>query len=239
MNISMNHILEELEQSRQILLKFQHNNEIPAIERDLVLSKLRGIYDEVQRVSIEKQEIPAVSEKYTIVEKIATPEIVSFTQTIEKEEIVQEAVPILSAEIHSGINEKAPEHVKVTATSNTTTKTEVISKKEILAEKFQGQNFLNDVLTQFQNTSDLSKKIQNQPLKDIFSAINFNDKFVFIKELFKNDASLYQTTIDKLNTSENFNEAIRYLDENFTWDFNEMLVQKLLELVRRRYLHAE
>ena len=80
--------------------------------------------------------------------------------------------------------------------------------------------------------------MQNRPLHDLFSAINLNDKFLFIKELFNDDATLYQKTIEKLNTSANFNESVQFLDQHFTWDFEDEQVQKLLELVRRRHIPA-
>jgi hypothetical protein len=85
---------------------------------------------------------------------------------------------------------------------------------------------------------DIAKKMQTRPLKDISSAISLNEKYVFIKELFNNNANLYESTIEKLNNAFDFNEAIRYLDQRFEWDFDEEEVQKLLELVRRRYAPA-
>jgi hypothetical protein len=79
------------------------------------------------------------------------------------------------------------------------------------------------------------RKLQSSPLNDIFTAIVINDRFLLIKELFNDDSSLYKSTLDKLNSAENFNSAIEYLDSNYKWDFENPTVQKLLELIRRRH----
>jgi hypothetical protein len=208
----MDKILEELNKTAILLRQFRDTGNIPDIERDIVLSKLRNIYEFIQLVQPEKGKRHPVSEDLVMEETKQVPEAPPKTEV----SFIQEAIPS---------NQPVPAQPGATA------------KKEILAEKFRSQNFLNEALAQYQNMIDVSKKIQSSPLTNISSAINLNDKFLFTKELFRNDTSLYQATIEKINNAESFNDAIRYLDENFTWDFNDPLVQKLLELVRRRYLH--
>lgn len=112
---------------------------------------------------------------------------------------------------------------------------ESVSKKEILAETFGKTKFLNDILAQYGNTNDLSKKFQQQPLTDLFKAIGINEKFLFVKELFGGHADSYTQTLTYINQAGSFNEAVEYLDRHFTWDFENPTVQKLLELVHRRF----
>lgn len=234
-NESIDKILNELDRTRQFLVKFRDTGKMPDIERDIVLSKLRNIYEFVQLVQVEVVEIKTSLDEPVKEKVIEVPSntFESKSVTIELTETpVEKKIVADEKELELENVEEIIEEVVVQPQA----KTSSTVKKEILAEKFQSQSFLNEALSQFQNVTDLSKKMQNQPLKDIFSAINLNDKFLFIKELFNNDTALYQSTVEKVNNAGNFNDAVRYLDGNFSWDFNEQMVQKFLELVRRRFM---
>ena len=236
-NESIDKILEELEKARQFLLKFQGTGKMSDIERDIVLAKFRNMYEFLQLIQLEEIEhhsidaklLDSTSEQESSIIHEETP-----TKTIEfEEEVEKEAVSIVEESLVIEKDESKPAEVHYVPID---TKSHSSGKTEILAEKFKSGSFLNDALSQLQNVSDLSKKMQNQPIKDIFSAINLNDKFILIKELFNDDTALYQSTVEKLNAAGNFNDAVRYLDGNFTWDFTDPMVQNFLELVRRRFL---
>lgn len=244
-NESIGKILDELDKTRQFLVKFHETGRIPDIERDIVLAKLRNMYEFIQLIQLEETESTVVEEKPTSIapEPVISPEITESQPTViefdDTPAEVKTAATTEETEIEHPVPETVPEvkpepePEKAPRTHDASHKT---AKPEILAEKFQSQSFLNETLAKYQDVTDLSKKMQNQPIKDIFSAINLNDKFLFIKELFSNDAALYQSTIEKLNSAGNFNDAVRYLDGNFTWDFSDTMVQNFLELVRRRFL---
>jgi hypothetical protein len=224
-NISIDKILNELDKTSQLVHKFKDTGKIPGIEKDIVLSKLREIYELVQSLEFDMTgRTEKTIEIEELIDRPSNASVVSLEPANEPDQFM--AVP--------NKDEKSiPTQAK---SSQISPKPFMTGKTEILAEKFPAQSFLNEALSQYQSKSDLSKKMQTQPLQNIFSAINVNDKFLYVKELFNNDAMLYQSSVEKLNNFENFNEAIRFLDENFSWDFNDPQVQKLLELVRRRYL---
>jgi hypothetical protein len=236
-NESIDKILEELEKARQFLVKFQGTGKMPDIERDIVLAKFRNMYEFLQLIQLEEIENSGIDAKLldsTLVKESSAMHEETPTKTIEfEEEVEKEAVSIV--EKSPVIEQDKPKPNEVHAVP-IDAKLHSTGKTEILAEKFQSGSFLHDALSQLQNVSDLSKKMQNQPIKDIFSAINLNDKFLLIKKLFNNDTALYQSTVEKLNAAGNFNDAVRYLDGNFTWDFTDPMVQNFLELVRRRFL---
>lgn len=248
-------LLEELKKTVQIVERFAGNESIPEIEKDIVLSKLRNMYelirfDQTQGTEIKEQvETRPEKESRPLVEEfkeihppteLEKADEIEWEPEAEPEKTMDVPIPIhVEPEPANDVKtEPAREIIKEKVESEkpvSHTKTPSSAKKEILAEKFQKQSFLNEALAQYQNMMDLSKKLQNQPINDISLAINFNEKFLFIKELFSNNSALYQTTMEKINHAGNFNEAIRYLDEHFSWDFNDPQVQKLLELIRRRY----
>lgn len=132
-----------------------------------------------------------------------------------------------------------PKSVEVIPEQHVHVHTRKTETTTILAEKFQkDKSFLNEALAKYQNHSNISLKYQTKPIQDIFTAISLNEKYLYIKELFNNDPAQYKNTIDKLNAFNDFNQAVAYLDQQFKWDFNDFQVQKIIELVHRRYLPA-
>ena len=245
-NETIDKILNELKRVERILITIRETGKLSDIERDIILAKMRTMYEFIQFIQPETIEYSPKTHEFKDIVSPAPKQMADYL--IEK----TEKVIIPSDEIIELIPDVEPEKpevfvsvpqpteiVKPEETPIAVKKTEIKPKTEILAEKFGTKSFLHETLSQYQNTHNLSKKYQHTPLKDIFSAISLNDRFLFIKELFNNDAVLYQRTIEILNSSGDFNEAVRYLDTQFHWDYNESMVQKLLDLIHRRYLPNE
>ncbi|MDX9846613.1 MAG: hypothetical protein RBT74_06505 [Tenuifilaceae bacterium] len=105
-----------------------------------------------------------------------------------------------------------------------------------LGEMYQGKRkFRNEVLGA--GKKDMSSVIQNKPIADLTKAIGINDKFLFTKELFNGNAELYSKSIKQLNSFDNINDALIYIQENFSWDDHNEAANQLIELVRRKLLH--
>jgi hypothetical protein len=232
-------IIEEFGRIENILRASKTTGKIPEIERDIMLSKLRNIYEFLllyQPDIIENKAIPPQKDEIK-------PDPIILTENAEPLHIKAEQIPppekklIPTPEQGSVSKTKPEQHQEITPTSEKYEKPIIATAPStILAEKFiTKKSFLNEVLTQYANTYDIAKKFQNSPINDIFTAIGINDKFLFIRTLFNEDAELYQSTIEKLNHAGDFNEAIEYIDQNFTWDFESATVHKLLELIRRRH----
>ena len=219
-------ILEELDKVSGTIKKSSETGKFPDIEKDIVLSKLRNIYEFMNI-------IPPV---FSIQEQ----KQIKSSATEDKKKIESIAHDIIDREPQDILNEPIARETTNSVQNQSPTIGTKPGKTEILAEKYNTPgNFMNEALARFVDTFDLSKKLQNQPISDISAVIGLNDKFLFIKELFNNDADLFNSTIDKLNKASNFNNAIQYIDSNFTWDFDNPSVQKLLELVRRRHPVSE
>jgi hypothetical protein len=232
---TINKNLDDLARVGQILQKFLEVGIMPDIEKDIAISKLQSIYEFTQQIQPDK---PLKSDGLDkIIKEKEEPKIITETTPVIRENIVEKRIEKEEPIVTKPIPEKKTKETTRSKTQNTKIKTEHAHpvKTEILADQFQQKSFLNEALSQYKNMSDISRKLQSRPLKDISSAISLNEKYLFIKELFNNDADLYHKTLEKLNNAVNFNEAIRYLDGRFEWDFDEEQVQKLLELVRRRY----
>jgi hypothetical protein len=252
---SIDKILTELKRVENMLLKFQNSGKIPDIEREIVLSKLRNIYEFINIIQlplVKAMEEPTIDkEPLTLAEAIEEtagevpaeenqPELKDFTlieivddiktNTLDENQITENQITENQLPENQLPDNQVIQQVKIKPEQ----------PAPILADKFHtNNNFLNEALANFQHLQNISKKYQTKPIKDISSAISLNDKFLYIKELFGNDGNLYKQTIEILNNSGDFNSAIKYLDNHFQWDFNDFQVQKIIELVHRRYMPSD
>lgn len=80
-----------------------------------------------------------------------------------------------------------------------------------------------------------------QPISNIKAAIGINEKFAYLKDLFKNNVNEYNQALDKLNNFDNYTEAEDYFQElkaKYSWDPETKSFQGLADLLSRRYLHS-
>jgi hypothetical protein len=244
---SLNFIIDEIYQLESYIQGWRDADDVRSIEKDLVLSKLQTIYDRIKHISttavtdketapVEKNEniIEETTRTVTSEHEITIPgpvhEIVFENPpeaTIESQPVIQE-IPLKTEPIKQVIE------VTVTKTEVETEKVKEGSK-EILAEKLShSHKFINETVKS-RTVMDVSSKLKATPIPSIQSAINLNDKFVFIRELFKNNNLLYNQTIERLNNAPNYNEAISIVEKEFGWDMNDNLVSKLIELIKRKH----
>jgi hypothetical protein len=78
-----------------------------------------------------------------------------------------------------------------------------------------------------------------EPLSDIKAAITLNDKLLFVKDLFKGYNLAYTEAIEIVNRFSNFEEADRFLKNNYVtknnWEGKKETSDKFYALLRRRY----
>ena len=117
------------------------------------------------------------------------------------------------------------------------TKTEPPADKRIALDLFSASKTLADV---YQNDKDdsLAAKIKNDKITDIKTVIGINDKFLFINDIFKGEMSAYNNTIEKINQTTNFHEALQIIDElklTTGTEENKTTFNKLLEITKRKF----
>ncbi|MFM6954061.1 MAG: hypothetical protein ACKOWL_03660 [Sphingobacteriaceae bacterium] len=97
---------------------------------------------------------------------------------------------------------------------------------------------LNDLLADRPEVS-LATKFESEPIADLKSIINLNDKLVFVKDLFNGYSLAYQEAIEVLNRLASLEEAKTYLEENYAqandWAAYEATTARFYELLARRY----
>ncbi|MGN0189407.1 MAG: hypothetical protein ACI395_07830, partial [Candidatus Cryptobacteroides sp.] len=77
--------------------------------------------------------------------------------------------------------------------------------------------------------------IPGSSVQDIRSAISLNDRLYFIKNLFSDDPSLFQSVVSELNGYSSFEDAALWLLDRFKgWDQESDVVYRFMMAVRRK-----
>jgi hypothetical protein len=197
---------ENIKELDEIVSGFAALERIPILDLDLVLDKTRNLYEVL--LLLKKSAI-ANNPDRTLNQKKAEPE---------------SSVPSSDdSKSGSGDSDKGKKKQE--------------DAPKILSDRFRKQvTSLNENMTQPKSVYDLSSRLQTKPISNIQNAVGLNDKFLFINELFNGDADKYNETIETLNNATHFNEAYNFLVENFEWDMDNELVQKILDLIRRKLI---
>ena len=96
---------------------------------------------------------------------------------------------------------------------------------------------LNDKLKQ--GKTELIEVFKETPVKDLRKAVGINDRFLFIKELFRGDENMYERSIKTINSFNIYAEAeywiSRELKTKLGWSKDHPSVQHFDQLVKRRF----
>ncbi|HDR88677.1 MAG TPA: hypothetical protein ENN63_03475 [Bacteroidetes bacterium] len=231
-------LVEIIHETARLLENAGGKSALPALERDLILEKLRAVYDALSREaggSEKTDDFPQHEEGAESGREKPSEE--------PPDETSLAASPYHDARAGAEPEEK-PQLAERENTESRRESTETGNGKKkqplIVADRIsQPRAFRNEALGQHMIREDVSRKLKSKPIDDISRAIGINDKFHYIRELFAGDPDLYEKTIRTLNEAQNFNQAFEFLNRNFDWDMENPSVQHLLELTRRKFITPE
>lgn len=202
--------LDNLHEIEDLLKVFPADGNIPAIEIDLALQKIRNLYELLLMMKNPHHEI---TERASV----------EISDKMTDQKLNHTAVKI---------KEEKPETVKIREQEHPSEET------QILSDKFKGGETLYETLHQsFSNRNEIVGNIK--PVSDILSAIGLNDRFTFIRELFENNTPVFENTIKMINDAGNYDEACVYLNGHFAWDMESDVVKQLLDIVRRKFINEQ
>ena len=206
------YLQKELDFLRLLVTRFHEQEKVNGLELDVALSKTQDIYGQLLRMKITPEEET---------EAVFTPEKVFVPELAVKKEHAQK----LSEPPTELVSSSKPE-IKLEP-----------AKAGILAEKISPSDFhpINETLAQQKPVNDLSSKLQTAPLNSIVSGIGLNDKFLYIRELFNGDNTLYNNTIRQLETAKSLDDAMDFIHKHFEWDTQNETTQKFVNLLHRRH----
>ncbi len=215
-------VIENVKEIEKLVSDFAGVDQISAIDMDLTLEKVRNLYDILLLIKQSDTGKGDGGKKQA-----------------------GEAEKDLTGTVQPAENEIPDEHLKETEADNIsaekkdmgTSDKQSVSTDKVISGRFKsGQDSIHDSISKLQHADDLSTQLQAKPISNIADAIGINDKFTFINELFDGDAEKYNKTIEILNEVVNFNDGYNYLIGNYTWDMDSTLVQKILNLIRRKLI---
>jgi len=105
---------------------------------------------------------------------------------------------------------------------------------EVIAEKKES---LNDRLKQ--DKTEVAHMLKEAPIKDLRKGIGINDRFTFVRELFRGDEAFYERSIKTINSFHIFSEAEYWINRELKykigWNEDKEVVKHFYQLVRRRF----
>ena len=109
-------------------------------------------------------------------------------------------------------------------------------KKEVNDAAGQEES-LNEKLKQ--GKTELIETLKETPVKDLRKAIGINDRFLFIKELFRGDETMYERSIKTINSFNIYPEAEYWINRELKlklgWANDQASVLHFDQLVKRRF----
>jgi len=230
--------IESLHEIGDLIKGFPPDGNIPVIELDLSLQKLRNVYELLLMIR------NPVSDQTDAATSFVT-EMVSETSNVEEK--VPETTMVIEKVTETEITEVKTEVKVVTGQPVTApvtdperpganvTKGSPRQTTQIISDRFKGRSTLHETLHQSVPREN-STLAHSKPVIHLMTAIGINDRFTFIRELFNNDAPAFENTMNILNEATSFNDAYNYMIQQHDWDMDSDAVQLLLEIIRRKHI---
>ena len=227
------YLQRELDFLKLLISRFHEQEKVNELELDVALKKIQDVYELLLQIKL----LPDRDDEKITAPPQPKPEPKSKPIAVE----VEVSVP---AEVSAPVKVSTPAEVSVTADVSVPKDIVVeqeknvdAAKSTILAEKISPSDFhpINETLAQNKTGSDLSSKLQTVPLSSISSGIGLNDKFLYIRELFKGDNDSYANAIQHLDAADSLANALDFIHLHFDWDEKNETAQKFINLLYRRH----
>lgn len=215
------------------------DNKISRIERDLMLSYIRDLYDAFleedgttskEKLSKSSNKVKSKSKKDKEKQKSSTPPP-TYTPPVYQPKVEPKVEPTeekplppkttyVPPKVETKIPDSKPPVFEVEDKRKTTTPPPPPAPKPTYTPppkptytpppSAKLSNEMTELFTE-ETVKELSQKLSQRPIKDLKTAMGINERFLFINELFHGDKGAYNATIDDLNRLNSFEEAKSYL----------------------------
>ena len=206
-----------------------------SIERDLMLSYIRDLYEIFLKNEVGDLKIPDSSSSVPIETK-KEPEK---TSPPIPEPTRRQYVPPRIIEIPDFDQDSSP--IQETKQDKKPERKEFHEKPVVKSSSRNVSDPKIKELFSFKEATELSEKLSEQPINDLNKAFSINDRLLFINDLFNKDASKMNQVLNDLNGLSSMKEAEPYLAElakKYHWTHEERTetAKAFIKLVKRRYV---
>ncbi len=229
-------------------------NNISAIERDLMLTYVKQLYEAYLTESLTPpQPTPAPEPKVEIIKSAPKPkpkpqkkaEIKKEPPALEVPQIEEESKEVVVKTTSTPREIQLPDSLKEvvdpTPSPKPKPKPTPAPKPQAKAAPPKVDDNEVEALFDLPAAKELSDKLSSLPIKDLRKAMGLNEKIFTINELFGGDQAAYDAAIATLNSLSNFEQAKSYLVDNVAGTYNWVSRNKkkkatnFIKLIRRRY----
>lgn len=117
--------------------------------------------------------------------------------------------------------------------------------KEEEAPKSVQQSLFEEIA--YDNVTEINDKLKrsnreiadSHPISDLKAAIGINDRYLYINELFRGDATVYERSILTINNFSSLKESMEWIERSlrlpYYWDEDSKTVQQFYNTVKRRF----
>jgi len=213
--------IANLDEIKDLLQELSTGDSVSSIEIDLVLQKTRSFYEVLLML---RQ--PSGDSVLSAISGISAQE--SKTATVEK--------PASKESVNAADSFDASRKMPAEDKPASAAAAEKRKKSDVLPDSLSNKKVLGEVIHQPIQYQEIASRLQGKPITNLASAIGINERFLYIRELFGNDAKKYEKAIEIMNNAASFNDAYNFMIREYTWDMDSEMVQELLELVRRKFI---
>jgi hypothetical protein len=210
---------------------------VPQIEFDIIMENIRKVYQNLHM--LQNTEDP-----YTYFEEKVREEPVMKTM-LTNELIHEEPIPVTPAEVEPEpvfkiqIGDPEEDHQESQQDSHLKRRSHIqvqAPKSDLDMFSDAGSGFTDKL----KEAREKSFGHRSHPAKsdDLKAAININEKFLIINELFGGNLRDYNETIEKFNSFQDVKMAMEYLDllrKKNVWDSGSGVFSRLKELVENKF----
>lgn len=233
----------DLQQAKVLLKKINtlheglslDNGPIASIERDLMLSYIRQLYesylDMPSNGTVARNKTTAAGPELEIVppapKKEASPEPPKRKYTPPKIIEIPDPTP-------EPVKASTPPPPKATTTAPVKAASKSTPRTSSAGPKVKA-------LFDQKEATELSEKLSLQPLKDLTKGLSINDRLLYTNDLFKKNSNTFNEVLRTLNDKDSMESARSYLEqlaEEYNWTDGEKadVARDFIKHIRRRFV---
>jgi hypothetical protein len=228
-------IEKQLKKINQLFESIKDDNAVSSIEKDLMLSYVRGLYekmlepldDNVKSINTEKSK--KSKEKKEFLKVDAEPQQDNIANVVLQEVVEADySTPRIDSNSQPHASQAMPIYQESVVT-------EVPSQPKVEIP----QDLID--LFKFETINELSDKLSRAPINDLTKCMGINEKIFTVQELFGGDSTLFTKAMESMDKFTSLEQARDYLVEhvavtqNWSAEGNLKKAANFIKLISRRY----
>ena len=226
----------------QLLDNMRDEDTVSKIEKDLLLSYIRDMYEKV----IAYDESQSKANKSSDSAKIETNKFVAHEpKPVEQTPPPVEIADVVRQEIKETAQHTQSTNEPIAAEINTPIVEEIITTPNAVKEDSStiNTNVSPELAALFESEviSELSDKLSRSPISDLTKCMGINERIFTVNELFGGDTTTFNTTMQELDKLNSLEQARDYLvnsiavEQNWGSDSKLKKASNFIKLISRRY----